>query len=103
MAKPVILTVDDDPDVLKSIERDLRKRYSENYRIMSANSGQAALDLLHRIQKRNDPVALLLVDHRMPQMNGVEFLAQAITALSTAKTRPVDRLRRHRRRHPGHQ
>jgi thioredoxin reductase (NADPH) len=78
MAKPVILTVDDDPDVLKSIERDLRKRYSENYRILSANSGQAALDLLNRIQKRNDPVALLLVDHRMPQMNGVEFLSQAI-------------------------
>jgi thioredoxin reductase (NADPH) len=78
MAKPVILTVDDDPDVLKSIERDLRKRYSENYRILSANSGQAALDLLNRIQKRNDPVALLLVDHRMPQMNGVEFLFQAI-------------------------
>jgi thioredoxin reductase (NADPH) len=78
MAKPVLLTVDDDPDVLKSIERDLRKRYSEKYRILSANSGQSALDLLHRIQKRNEPVALLLVDHRMPQMNGVEFLSQAI-------------------------
>src|SRR6202049_2501266 len=85
MRKPVILTVDDDPDVLHSIERDLRKRYSENYRILSANSGQAALDLLRRLQKRNDPVALLLVDHRMPQMNGVEMLQEAIKLYPKAK------------------
>jgi thioredoxin reductase (NADPH) len=75
MAKPVILTVDDDPDVLRSIERDLRRHYSKEYRVMSAGSGAAALDLLARLEKRNDTeVALFLVDHRMPQMNGIEFL-----------------------------
>lgn len=78
MAKPVLLTIDDDPEVLKSIERDLRKRYSERYRVLSANSGQAALDLIKRLDARNEPIALFLVDHRMPQMNGIEFLAQAL-------------------------
>ena len=66
MAKPVILTVDDDADVLRAIERDLRHRYSDKYRVLRAESGMAALDLLRRLQQRNDAVALLLVDHRMP-------------------------------------
>jgi thioredoxin reductase (NADPH) len=78
MAKPAILTVDDDPDVLRAIERDLRQRYSEKYRVLRADSGVAALDLLRRLQQRNDAVALLLVDHRMPEMNGVETLVEAI-------------------------
>jgi thioredoxin reductase (NADPH) len=78
MAKPVILTVDDDPDVLRAIERDLRQRYSDRYRVLRAESGIAALDLLRRLQQRNDAVALLLVDHRMPEMNGVETLVEAI-------------------------
>ena len=77
MAKPVILTVDDDPEVLRAIERDLRKRYGDRYRILSASSGAAGLDLLKKIEQRNEPVALFLVDHRMPHMNGIEFLAQA--------------------------
>ncbi len=76
--RPVLLTIDDDTDVLKSIERDLRSRYSETYRILSAASGQAALDLLTRLEQRNEPVALFLVDHRMPQMNGIEFLTEAM-------------------------
>ena len=76
-SKPVLLTVDDDADVLRSVERDLRAHYSQKYRILSANSGQAGLDLLKRLQDRNETVAMFLVDHRMPQMNGIEFLAQA--------------------------
>jgi thioredoxin reductase (NADPH) len=78
MAKPVILTIDDDPEVLKSIERDLRKKYGDRYRVLSASSGPAALELLKKIEQRNESVALFVVDHRMPQMNGIEFLAQAM-------------------------
>ncbi len=78
MPKPVLLTVDDDADVLRAIERDLRRKYAENYRILRADSGPAALDLLRKLEQRNDPVAVLLADHRMPQMNGVEFLAEAM-------------------------
>ena len=85
MAKPVLLTVDDDADVLRSVERDLRRQYAQRYRILSAGSGASALDLLRRLQHRNDPVALLLVDHRMPQMNGLEMLQEAIKLFPNAK------------------
>lgn len=85
MRKPVIITVDDDQDVLRAIERDLRKHYDEQYRVLRAESGQAALELLRRLQQRNEAVALLLVDHRMPQMNGVEMLVEAIRLFPTAK------------------
>src|ERR1700730_18856030 len=85
MRKPVLLTVDDDPDVLHAIERDLKKRYDERYRVLRADSGRAALDLLHRLQQRNDAVALLLVDHRMPEMNGVEMLQEAMKLYPNAK------------------
>src|SRR5579863_7792655 len=78
MPRPVLLTIDDDPEVLKSIERDLRKHYAEDYRVLTAGSGQAALDLLKRLDERHEPVALFLVDHRMPQMNGIEFLSRAM-------------------------
>lgn len=78
MAKPVLLTVDDDPDVLGSIKRDLDRHYSKDYRVLEAGSGPAALDLLARLEHRNETVALFLVDHRMPQMNGIEFLARAM-------------------------
>jgi len=85
MAKPVILTVDDDPDVLQAIERDLRSRYSERYRIMRASSASEALDTLRRLKSRNDAVALLLADQRMPELDGVGFLAQATELYPSAK------------------
>lgn len=85
MAKPVILTVDDDPDVLRAVERDLRHRYSDRYRILRADSGAAAIDLLHRLQQRNETVALFLVDHRMPEMNGIETLRRAMPLYPDAK------------------
>ncbi|MCU1294624.1 MAG: response regulator receiver modulated FAD-dependent pyridine nucleotide-disulfide oxidoreductase [Bryobacterales bacterium] len=85
MARPAILTIDDDPEVLLSIERDLRQRYSEKYRILRADSGRNALDLLKKLLQRGDPVALLLVDHRMPQMNGIETLIEAMKLYPDAK------------------
>lgn len=77
MVKPVLLTVDDDAEVLRAIERDLRQRYASDYRIVRAASGPAALEILRKLNLRNEPVSLLLADHRMPQMDGIEFLAQA--------------------------
>jgi thioredoxin reductase (NADPH) len=85
MAKPVILTVDDDPDVLQAVERDLRSRYSERYRILRASSANEALDTLHRLKSRNDAVALLLADQRMPELDGVGFLSQATELFPAAK------------------
>jgi len=74
MAKPAILSVDDDPQVLEAIERDLRGRYGTDYRVMAAASGAEALEVLAELQRRADPVALLVVDQRMPAMEGTEFL-----------------------------
>ena len=85
MAKPVLLTVDDDPEVLKAVERDLRRQYAANYRILSANSGQAALALLEKLGQRGEAVALFLVDYRMPEMSGIEFLSRAIPSFPDAK------------------
>ncbi|PSR18812.1 fused response regulator/thioredoxin-disulfide reductase [filamentous cyanobacterium CCP3] len=85
MAKPIIFTVDDDPDVLQAIARDLRRHYGEHYRVMRASSGAAALEALQQITMRQDPVALLLVDQRMPEMSGVEFLEQAVRLAPDAK------------------
>ncbi|HXI43346.1 MAG TPA: hypothetical protein VNH83_25420, partial [Bryobacteraceae bacterium] len=65
MAKPVLLTVDDDAEVLRAIERDLRRNYADRYRVLRADSGQVALDTLRQLKTRNDPVALLLADQRM--------------------------------------
>jgi thioredoxin reductase (NADPH) len=85
MAKPTLLTVDDDPNVLKAIERDLRSRYGEKYRVLRANSGQAGLDLLRELRGRDDAVALLLADQRMPQMDGIGFLNEARNVYPEAK------------------
>ncbi|MBV9745733.1 MAG: FAD-dependent oxidoreductase [Acidobacteriia bacterium] len=85
MNKPALLTVDDDPEVLRAIQRDLRGRYAEQYRILRADSGKSALEALGELEKRNDPVALLLVDQRMPQMTGVAFLTEAAKIYPDAK------------------
>ncbi|HEY1676422.1 MAG TPA: FAD-dependent oxidoreductase [Candidatus Sulfotelmatobacter sp.] len=77
MAKPILLTVDDDPDVLRAIERDLRSQYGAKYRVISSDSPVAALDLLKGLKLRNDGVALLLADQRMPNLDGVGFLQAA--------------------------
>jgi thioredoxin reductase (NADPH) len=85
MPKPVLLTVDDDPEVLRAIERDLRGHYSDRYRVMRASSGSAALNTLRELKARNNAVALLLADQRMPQMDGVNFLSEAMELHPTAK------------------
>lgn len=85
MAKPVLLTVDDDADVLRAIERDLRSEYGAEYRVISSDSPQGALDLLKGLKVRNDGVALLLADQRMPNMDGVGFLQAAREIFPDAK------------------
>jgi thioredoxin reductase (NADPH) len=77
MIKPVIMTVDDEMEVVNAIERDLRKRFAAEYRILKAISGAQALEAVRQLKQRNAPVALFLVDARMPQMSGTEFLIQA--------------------------
>ena len=77
MAKPVLLTVDDEREVLGAISRDLRKHYAKRFRVLSASSGAEALETLRELQRRGDAVALLLVDQRMPKMTGVGFLCEA--------------------------
>ncbi len=85
MAKPVVLTVDDDPEVLRAIERDLRRKYASDYRVLRAESGPAAMEIVRELKVRNNAVALFLVDQRMPGLSGVEFLEQAITLYPDAK------------------
>ena len=85
MKKPVILTVDDDVDVLRAVERDLRRQYGERFRVMRADSGAAALELVQQLKLRNESPALFLVDQRMPRMSGVEFLEQALRDFPNVK------------------
>jgi thioredoxin reductase (NADPH) len=74
---PVILVVDDDAQVLTAIRRDLRSRYREDYRVLSANSGEAALDTVKQLKARGDALAMILSDQRMPSMLGVDVLAKS--------------------------
>ena len=85
MARPILLAVDDDVSVLEAVVQDLRRQYGAEYRVLRAASGQAALDTLGQLQSRQDPVALLLSDQRMPGMTGVEFLEQARTLFPDAR------------------
>lgn len=85
MSKPILLTVDDDTDVLKAIERDLRNQYGANYRVLSSDSPESAVEMLKQLKVRNDAVALLLADQRMPKMDGVGFLQAARQVFPEAK------------------
>jgi thioredoxin reductase (NADPH) len=85
MGKPAILAVDDDPEVSAAIARDLRRRYSGDYSVVRATSGPGALDVLSKLALRDQPVALIVADQRMPQMTGIEMLEQARTHVPGAK------------------
>jgi thioredoxin reductase (NADPH) len=84
-AKPAILTLDDDPEVLRAVERDLRKEFGKDYRILRASGGAEALTALQQLKLRGDTVALFVVDQRMPEMTGVEFLTEAIQIFPDAR------------------
>src|SRR6202045_2040171 len=85
MAKPILLSVDDDSDVLRAIERDLRSKYGAEYRVIGSDSPEGALALLKQLKVRNDSVALLLADQRMPHMDGVSFLQEGMRIFPEAK------------------
>ena len=83
--RPVILTVDDDPAVSRAVARDLRRRYGDRHRVVRASSGTEALEAIRELTLRGEPVAVLLADYRMPQMNGIEFLEQAMDLVPRAR------------------
>jgi thioredoxin reductase (NADPH) len=83
--KPVLLTVDDDAEVLNAIERDLRLHFRADYRVVKASSGAEALDTVHQLKQRGAPLALFLVDERMPGMTGTQFLIEAIKIYPDAR------------------
>jgi thioredoxin reductase (NADPH) len=85
MARPILLAVDDDVSVLEAVVQDLRRQYGSTYRIMRAASGQAALDTLEQVKTRQEPVALLVSDQRMPGMTGVDFLERAMVIYPEAR------------------
>jgi thioredoxin reductase (NADPH) len=85
MAVPAILSVDDEPEVLRAVERDLRRKYGRDYRVLATDSGSAAVDLLHQLKTRGESVALLLCDQRMPSMSGLEVLGQSMQIFPQAK------------------
>ncbi|WP_328681402.1 FAD-dependent oxidoreductase [Streptomyces sp. NBC_00322] len=85
MAKPTILTVDDDPGVSRAIARDLRRRYGDRYRVIRAPSGEEALDALREVKLRGEPLAVMIADYRMPTMNGVQFLEAAMDLFPLAR------------------
>ena len=72
--RPVLLTVDDNPQVVRAIERDLARQYGKRFHVLKAESGQTALELLKNLKLRNETLALLLVDQRMPHLSGVTYL-----------------------------
>ena len=85
MKKPIILTVDDEIEVSNAIERDLRAQYGKNYKIIKTNSGSEALETAAQLKKRDDQIALFLTDQRMPEMEGTEFLEEAMKIYPNAR------------------
>jgi thioredoxin reductase (NADPH) len=85
MARPILLAIDDDVSVLEAVVQDLRRQYGNTYRVMRAASGQAALDTLAQLKTREEPVALLVSDQRMPGMTGVELLERSRTIYPDAR------------------
>ena len=85
MPKPVILAVDDDPEVLNAVERDLRQHFRTDYRVMKVGSGGEALETTRQLKKRGSMIALFLVDERMPEMTGTQFLAEALKLYPDAR------------------
>jgi thioredoxin reductase (NADPH) len=85
VSQPILMTVDDDPAVSRSVARDLRRRYGKDYRVIRADSGQDALDALREIKLRGDAVAAILADYRMPQMDGIAFLEKAMDLFPHAR------------------
>mgnify|MGYP001088793107 FL=1 len=83
--KPIIFAVDDEPQVLSALQRDLRKQYRKNYRVMSTTSVQEALETLQELKNKNETVAIFLSDQRMPEMLGVEYLEKAMEFYPDAK------------------
>ena len=81
----MLLTVDDDPSVSRAVARDLRRRYGEDYRILRADSGPEALEAIREVVLRGEQVAVILADYRMPQMNGIDFLEQAMDLVPHAR------------------
>src|SRR3954451_4075340 len=84
-ARAVLLTVDDDPSVSRAVARDVRRRYGEDYRIMRSDSGEEALQAIKDVVLRGEQVAAILADYRMPRMNGVDFLEQAMDLVPQAR------------------
>jgi thioredoxin reductase (NADPH) len=82
---PILLTVDDDPAVSRAVARDLRREYGGRYRVLRAESGEAALEVLREVKLRGERVAAILADHRMPGLTGVEFLEQAMDLFPAAR------------------
>src|SRR4051812_44508429 len=85
MSKPVLLTVDDDTEVLNAIERDLRQHFRADYRVVKATSGAEALDAVRQLKQRGAQLALFLVDERMPHMSGTQFLLEAMKIYPDAR------------------
>src|SRR5262245_28807440 len=83
--KPILLTVDDDPGVSRAVARDLRRQYGDSYRVVRTESGPQALEALRELKLRGDLVAVLLADHRMPEMSGLEFLEEAMDLFPHAR------------------
>jgi thioredoxin reductase (NADPH) len=83
--RPVLLTVDDDPQVVRAIERDLKQQYGKRFSVLKAESGQEALKLVKKLKLRNEILALLLADQRMPQMTGVSLIEEVMNIFPEAK------------------